>query len=122
MKTIICGGRNYFFTEKDFAILDRLRATLSIEEVVSGGANGADMGGEMWAARHSIPVSRHPADWKGKGRVAGFLRNQDMADYAQACICFPGGTGTADMKRRAEKRGLIVVEAHPIYVVKGGRL
>jgi hypothetical protein len=33
-----------------------------------------------------------------------------MAKYADVCILFPGGSGTADMKRRAIAHGLRVVE------------
>jgi predicted Rossmann-fold nucleotide-binding protein len=33
-----------------------------------------------------------------------------MAQYADALILFPGGRGTADMKARAVKHGLNIVE------------
>lgn len=43
MKLIIAGGRDYTFSAEDFARLDALPITVS--EVVSGAATGADAGG-----------------------------------------------------------------------------
>ena len=97
MKTIIAGGRNYSITEFDEARLDSLRIT----EVVCGCARGADAGGEIWARKRGIPVKRFPADWDRLGRGAGFARNCQMAEYAEALVAFPGGNGTDHMVRMA---------------------
>ena len=109
MKTIIAGGRNYSFSEDDIAWLDAIHTNgWRITEVVSGGANGADLDGESWARARGIPVKRIPADWGKFGRSAGPRRNAEMAVYADALIAFPGGRGTEDMIRRATKAGLEV--------------
>ncbi len=124
MKTIIAGGRGYRFTAADVAKLDSLRGQIS--EVVSGGAAGADMCGEEWARARGIPVRTFPAIWHDLSQPgalirtradgtkydakAGFRRNEQMAAYAEACVLFPGGNGTADMARRAKQHGLIVHE------------
>lgn len=105
-RTIIAGGRDYHLTKEDRAFLD----TLPICEVVSGGAPGADSGGEAWAALREVPVRRFPANWAKYGKAAGPMRNQEMADYAEAVVLFPGGAGTADMRRRAKSSGLIFWE------------
>lgn len=78
-----------------------------IAEVVSGTANGADLAGEAWAAECSIPLRRFPADWDKHGKVAGKLRNREMADYADALLAFWDGmsSGTADMVCRMVARG-----------------
>lgn len=102
--TIIAGGRDYELTPEDEAWLD----TLPIREVVSGGARGADAGGEVWANKRNLPITRFPADWDTHGKRAGWLRNCEMADYAQAVVLFPGGRGTASMRQEAEKRGLVI--------------
>lgn len=120
MKLIIAGGRNYRFTMTDVARLHALKNTHEITEVVSGGATGADAEGERWAELNSIPVKRFPADWNdlsqpralirrtADGKLydarAGFRRNQAMAEYADACVLFPGGSGTADMAGRAAQQ------------------
>lgn len=108
MKLIIAGGRAYTFTPQDFARLDALLP--EVDEVVSGGATGADACGEMWAASHGIPVKCFPADWQKHGRAAGPIRNRTMSLYADAVVLFPGGRGTADMARQARAAGLKIYD------------
>jgi len=107
MKLIIAGGRDYRLTPKD---IERLNALENITEVVSGGAPGADTEGENWAREQSIPVKVFKADWKKYGRGAGPKRNQAMADYADAVALFPGGKGTENMYKQAQKAGLVVYD------------
>lgn len=102
MKTVIAGGRGYALTKDDIMWLD----TLPISEVVSGGALGADIGGEQWARTKGISVKRFPADWATHGKAAGPIRNAQMAEYADAVVLFPGGRGTASMRSEAKKAGL----------------
>jgi hypothetical protein len=104
VRTIIAGGRNYFLTDFDEARLDGLNVT----EVVCGCARGADTGGEQWAQKRGIPVKRFPADWDRLGRGAGLVRNEQMADYAEALVAFPGGRGTDHMVRTVLARRLAV--------------
>ena len=112
MKLIIAGGRNYRLTAKDVETLDSLQ--ICIEEVVSGGAQGADKSGESYAFYKKIPVKRFPADWQTHGRAAGPIRNKAMAEYADAVALFPGGKGTGSMFREAKAAGLT------IYDFRGG--
>lgn len=112
MKTIIAGGRDYVIQPIDYKLLDQYRAILPITEVVSGGASGADRLGEIWAEMRRIPVCKKAPDTLG-GVItfaqAAHNRNQAMADYADALIAFPGGSGTADMIRRAKARKLTII-------------
>ena len=124
MKVIIAGGR-------DFDDYDRLKKAIeqsgfNITEVVSGGAKGADSLGEQWASENGIVVTPFPAKWndlKQEGAVikinkwgrkynamAGFSRNEKMAEYADALIAVEGGNGTADMIKRAKKHKLQIHE------------
>jgi predicted Rossmann-fold nucleotide-binding protein len=109
MKTIICGGRDYAFTVEDKMWLNDLAASIPITTVVSGCASGADTQGHLWAVRNHIPVKQFPAEWNKHGRKAGPMRNAVMANYAEVCIAFPGGRGTADMIARATAKGLRVI-------------
>ena len=110
MRVIIAGGRDYKPTTSSwFWLRDRL-AELKADEIVSGGAPGADAMGEKIAERLALKLTTFPAEWDKYGKAAGPIRNQKMADYADACILFPGGRGTADMKARAMARGLVIVE------------
>lgn len=106
MKTIIAGGRDYLLTPEDWCYLYNLEIT----EVVSGGATGADAGGEEYAVKHNIPIKRFPADWEKHGRAAGPIRNAQMADYADAVVLFPGGKGTNSMFKIATAAGLIIYD------------
>lgn len=108
MKAIIAGGRDYVATDATWRFLDDAHRFYPITEVVSGCARGADAAGERWAEMRGIPIRRFPADWNKHGKGAGPIRNQEMAEYADALIAFPGGRGTADMVRRAKDRKLLV--------------
>ena len=70
-----------------------------VAEIVSGTARGVDQLGENWADEHGIPVERFPADWDTHGRSAGPIRNEEMAEYADALVAIhvDESAGTADM-------------------------
>lgn len=127
MKTIICGPRD--FEDYDELCLAIEKSGFEITEVVSGAANGADSLGERWAKENSVKVSKFPAKWKdlshpeaiirensyGKYNAkAGFIRNEEMSLYADACIgiIHNDTRGTADMVSRAKERELEVYEHH----------
>ena len=109
-RTIIAGGRDLPEDMTFWPALDDARAVLGIAEVVCGGARGGDTIGRLWAEDHGIPVKMFPADWSKHGRAAGPIRNQQMAEYADALVALPGGKGTADMIQRAQRRGMKVIE------------
>jgi hypothetical protein len=109
MKTIIAGSRSI----NEYALVERAirESGFSIKEVVSGGAAGADQLGEKWARKNGIPVKPFPADWERYGKTrAGFIRNSQMARYADALIAVWDGksSGTADMIQKAKAAGLKV--------------
>jgi len=81
--------------------------------VISGHARGADEYGERLAKFWNIPLEIYPADWETHGKAAGFIRNQEMLDSGiDLAVQFPGGNGTADMRRRLDKAGVKVMEYH----------
>lgn len=96
-------------------------------QVISGGAAGADTLGEQWAKAAGVPVQRYPAAWDNldaPGAVirtnrrgqkynanAGFDRNRQMAENADAVLVMPGGRGTDHMVRIAQELGLPVWDA-----------
>ena len=108
MKVIIAGGRDYKFTAADTKRLDDMADQINL--VISGCARGADQEGEAWAAARKIPVTRFQANWRAFGKVAGFIRNGHMAQFADCLIAFPGGRGTDDMVKQANKRGLKIYD------------
>ena len=108
MRTIIAGSR----TITDLAVVEEaVRASgFAPSVVLSGCAAGVDTLGERWANDRGIPAFAYPANWYRHGRAAGPIRNQEMAEKADALIAVWDGKsrGTADMIRRAKARGLKV--------------
>ena len=135
MRVIVCGGRTYGrvpkFCEPEhleaarrqadeerahfFKVMDKYRATITA--LAAGEATGADALAFEWADRkmRTFPVQEFRADWKALKKAAGPIRNQQMLDEFKpdAVIAFPGGTGTADMMRRAKAAGVRVIIATP---------
>lgn len=104
MKLIIAGGRDHPpFTDKDYLWLDGIVDGIGVTEIVSGCAKGADTEGEIYAGTRGLPIKKFPALWNVYGNAAGPIRNEKMAEYADAVALFPGGKGTANMKWWAEE-------------------
>ena len=104
MKVIIAGSRDF----DDYKLLCKycdfyLQSQTDIE-IVSGTAKGADQLGEKYAKEKGYPVKQFPADWS-KGKSAGYIRNEEMAKYADALIVFWNGKskGTGHMIDLAKK-------------------
>lgn len=109
MKLIIAGGRNYQLSKADMRQLDLIHFRYGVKEVVSGGARGADRGGEVWAQAVGIPVKVFKPDWRF-GLHANPTHNFAMAAYADACVLFPGGKDTKDMFEQAKELGLTIFD------------
>ena len=116
-RLIIAGGRDFDpATESGETWLDALVERYGKPvAVLSGGAPGSDAFGERWAGLRGIKLEPYsPWDpqyrytWKKHGRRAGPLRNRHMARNADALALFPGGDGSADMRRAAHAAGLAV--------------
>jgi len=108
MKVIIAGGREATNPED---LLEALYVTeLDITEVVCGGAKGADTLGRLWAKQNNIDVKMFPANWNKFGKSAGYKRNVEMAEYADALIALWDGKsrGTKHMIDIAKRQGLTV--------------
>lgn len=109
MKLIIAGSRNFQDYEKLKAGVENL--TFPITEVISGNARGADQMGEWWAQQKEIQVRVFPANWSQHGKAAGYIRNKEMANQADALIAFWDGKskGTKHMIDIALDKGLTTV-------------
>lgn len=113
MRTIIAGSRD------GVTMLDIEEAVQHCgwapSVVISGTARGADRLGELWAGRHQIPVERFPADWDRYKKAAGYRRNEQMADHAEALIAIWNGQspGTKHMIDIARRKGLRVYVRRP---------
>jgi hypothetical protein len=87
MKLAIVGSRtftDYLFLES--TIMTRINK--NVTEIVSGGAPGADSLAEDFAKKFHLKMKVFPADWKGLGKKAGYLRNISIIEYSDIVIAF----------------------------------
>jgi len=110
-RLIIAGGRDFDNYEALEKAVDYLLSNVNDEIViVCGKARGADTLGERYAKEHSYKVHYFPADWDRLGRRAGIVRNEEMAQNADALVAFWDGVsrGTKNMIETAQKYKLLV--------------
>jgi len=122
VRVLVCGGRDYADRQHVFREMDRIAgisetAPLGRNITIIHGAcrTGADQWADEWAVLNWKQIDEFPADWQTHGRAAGPIRNQRMIDEGRPdlVVAFPGGSGTADMVRRAEKAGIPVSRPSP---------
>ena len=118
-RVIIAGGRDF----QDYSLLQRSMDAflMNIDDdvlIVSGRAKGADRLGERYANERGYTVQPYPADWQKHGKAAGFIRNEEMAQNADALVAFWNGEsrGTAHMIKLARQYSLDVR-----VIIYGGR-
>lgn len=97
MKVIIAGSRDVTDYSEICKAIEK--SGFIITEVVSGKARGVDSLGEAWASENNIPIKYFPANWTELGIGAGYKRNFDMRNYADALIAVWNGysKGTVHM-------------------------
>ena len=112
-RVIIAGTRSF----NDYELLrTSCNNLLSVKQrthtvvIISGTARGADQMGERYAHERGYDVQQFPANWERDGKAAGFIRNRQMADVADALIAFWDGmsNGTKNMIDNARRKGLTV--------------
>lgn len=118
MRLIIAGCRDCKYYPFLFHALQTVRnekgsiglVLAFLETVVSGCAEGVDTMGEIYAKEFNLKIDAHPADWSTHGRSAGFKRNIEMADNADALLALWDGSskGTGHMIKTATEKGLDV--------------
>ena len=112
-KVVIAGSRgfsNYKLLKETCDKYLREKKKTHNVVVISGHARGADLLGEKYASDEDLDLEIYPADWKKYGKTAGFMRNEQMANIADAVIAFWNGEshGTKHMIDIAEEKGLNV--------------
>jgi predicted Rossmann fold nucleotide-binding protein DprA/Smf involved in DNA uptake len=110
MKVIIAGGREFSNFQLMFEKCEEILKEIEDVEIVSGTARGADKMGEHYAGLKKFDVKKFPADWNKYGKAAGYVRNKEMAEYADMLIAFWDGksSGTKSMIDLATERNLEV--------------
>lgn len=117
-RVIIAGTRTFnnytLLKEKcDFYLDEKLKS--HEVTIISGTCKGADLLGERYAKEKGLGIKKFPADWDKHGKKAGAVRNIEMANNADALICFWDGQskGAGMMIEIAKQKGLIVKVVKP---------
>jgi SLOG family YspA-like protein len=108
VRVIIAGSRDIALTFS--CMYDIVQCSgFKVTSVVCGMARGVDISGRDWAKTLNIPVREYPADWDKHGNSAGYRRNVQMAENADALIAVTNGSkGTGHMIDIARSKGLQV--------------
>ena len=127
MKILVCGGRYFGWSKKELAyIYSQLYSFLepkprlfqnnvsSPHTLISGEADGVDIISKYFAKElYRLNYKGYPADWDSYGNAAGPIRNSQMLKEnpdIYSVVAFPGGKGTNDMIKKANKKNIRVVE------------
>lgn len=121
VRVIVCGSREW----SDAAIVRWFLGSRDrhVTTVIHGAARGADRIAGQVARQLGFDVVEFPADWLGKGKAAGHIRNKVMLDEGKPAVvvAFKDGFdfthqrgGTENMVRIAKEAGV------PTYVVSHG--
>jgi hypothetical protein len=116
MKVLVCGSRSW---DNPTAIRRRLTDLPRGAEVIHGNARGADQDAGTFARALGLRETAFPADWRGKGRRAGIIRNLAMLDQKpDLVLAFWDGrsTGTAHTITEARRRGIPVEVARDVHL------
>lgn len=105
MRVIIAGSRN--ITDKNIVEEAIEVAGFDITTVISGGARGVDSTAIEIARDKNIEYEEYIAEWDTFGKSAGYLRNVQMAEAADALIAIWDGEskGTKHMIDIMAKKG-----------------
>ncbi len=109
MRLIVAGTRTFNDYDLLKSTLDHLLSNTTGEIIiVSGGAKGADLLGERYGQEEGYTVKRYKANWDRHGKMAGPIRNEDMAQNADSLVAFWDATspGTLNMIQVARRHGL----------------
>lgn len=89
MKVIIAGSRQ--ITSPNIIKSAVENSGFTTTELVCGMARGVDLLGFQWAQEQNIPIKQMPAEWDKYGKSAGYRRNAEMAQHADALIAIWDG-------------------------------
>lgn len=112
-RLLVCGGRKFLDRARvDYVLGSAWQHYGDALVVCHGGAPGADSLAGLWASHNGVPCISMVAPWHKFPKAAGPLRNGWLLTHLRpdAVLAFPGGSGTAHMKRIAQAAGLTVYE------------
>lgn len=122
MKMIVCGSRTWGRQETQRQTFNHVMQTVwsvyDVDEVINGGASGADTTAAHWCLVNKVPCVTVKAEWDRLGPAAGPMRNQQMLEMGPGLVVafvdkpLADSRGSADMVSRS--RGAYV----PTWVIE----
>lgn len=91
MKLAIVGSRDfnsYHYLAKSIDVYFPLD---TIDQIISGGAGGADSLAKRFATQCGIDYKEFPADWNTYGKSAGYRRNVDIVKSCDILVAYWDG-------------------------------
>lgn len=118
MRIIVCGPVGWDNRAFVWEVLDELHARHGIDCVIEGEARGVDTFAREWALDRGVPHEPYKANWSLQHRAAGPIRNKRMIvegkpERVIAIARDWEDRGTANMRKQAEKAGLLVTRYAP---------
>ena len=110
MRVIIAGSRTIFDYNQVKSFIQSLN--LNIKQIISGSCKGVDLLGERFAEENNIEKVVFKPEWGKYGDKAGPIRNEKMAQYADALILIWDGKskGSKNMKKLSQYYELLIFE------------
>lgn len=116
MNVIVAGARDLVHDQHCVVVAQAVERWIaengSVGRVLCGDCRGADAFGRHWANTVGVPVDRYAPDWDRYGKAAGPYRNAAMVRDADGLVVvrFPDSRGSADVLRRAQAKGIPIVD------------
>lgn len=109
-KLIVAGSRGFTDADRLWNVLNHLANTTYDEfdvSIVSGMARGADRLAWEFAKDNGVVCHEFPAKWNQYPRRAGFMRNEQMAQFSDGLLAFWDGKspGTKHMIETMQRMG-----------------
>lgn len=83
------------------------------DEIISGGAQGADSLAAKFARQNNIKLTEFLPDWENLGKAAGMIRNEKIISESNFVLAFydgysPGTKNSLNLARKMKKPTMII--------------
>ena len=123
MKLVIFGSRPKYCPltlNQQVSLIEQAMVKFDLRptEIVTGCAQGIDTAAVIIARSRKITITGFRPDWISEPRAAGFIRNKQMAMYADAGLGLQWGNSSGTQHMIETMRAL----RKPLYTVHDGNL
>lgn len=114
MRILVTGSRYNLQPKVLYSILSSVVGENKDITIITGGATGVDTQVNRYALEKGYKTEVYMADWRGKGKAAGPLRNKRMLEEGKPTFTlafhfdFAESKGTTDMINQSLKGGVPV--------------